>query len=485
MNAPSMLSQHSKKMMSRAVHWMSHQLQKRVPYSADNPFLQGAFAPVQGEYSSSDFKITGQIPAALNGTLLRMGPNPMAVENPAIYNWFIGDGMIHGLRLNHGKAEWYHRRYIGVDDVNRKLQRPAASGPRRGPSHVVNTNAFGHAGNIWALVEAGAYPVALDGNLDTIRHGLFANQADLPFTAHPHVDAGTGELHAICYDGMIRNKVFYLNIDKDGKLKHKVEVPVKHGPMIHDCAITQNHVLILDLPITFSFRRLITGSMLPYGWNRKHKARVGVLPKTGEASDVRWFEVEPCFIFHTCNAFELDNGDIVMDAVVHEHAFLKSAQGPVEGQKVRFERWTLQQATGKVQRKVISMVHQEFPRLDERLTGKPYRYAYAVTFGSQQDSPFSEPEANQLLKHDLHTGTTIAYDYGKDYASGEVIFVPKHAQAQEDEGWLISYVHRLDGGNSKVVILDAQQLEQPPVATIELPVRVPLGFHANWVAVLI
>lgn len=482
MNAPSMLSQQSKQMMSRAVKWMSLQLQKRVPYSADNPFLQGTFAPVQGEYSSSDFKITGQIPAELNGTLLRMGPNPIGVDNPAIYNWFIGDGMVHGLRLKDGKAEWYHRRYIGVDDVNHKLQRPAASGPRRGVFDVVNTNAFSHAGNIWALVEAGPYPVALDDNLDTIRHGMFNSEADLPFSAHPHVDADTGELHAICYDGMVRNKVFYLNINKDGKLKHKVEVPVQHGPMVHDCAVTQHHVLVLDLPITFSFSRLLRGSTLPYGWNRKHKARVGALPKHGEASDIRWFEVEPCFIFHTCNAFELDNGDIVMDAVVHEHAFVQSVQGPAEGQKIRFERWTLKSGSKNIQRQLISDTGQEFPRLDERLTGKPYRYAYSISLGEQQRSTFIKPEPNQLLKHDLLTGTTVTHDYGHDYISGEVIFVPKHATAQEDEGWLISYVHRLDGGNSKVLILDAQQVAQQPVASIELPVRVPLGFHANWVA---
>ena len=93
-----------------------------------------------------------------------------------------------------------------------------------------------------------------------------------------------------------------------------------------------------------------------------------------------------------------------------------------------------------------------------------------------------QPVANSLLRHDLQTGKTLRHDYGDGWSSGEVVFVPKSAQAQEDDGWLLSYVHDLQGGHSKVVILDAQKLEQPPQAEIKLPVRVPLGFHGNWIA---
>lgn len=462
--------------INKTVRWISTRLQQRVPYSQSNPFLEGAYAPVAAESTCTDLKVSGSIPSELNGLFLRMGPNPMEVDNPAIYNWFIGDGMAHALRLKEGQAVWYKNRYVGVDSVNKKLGKAMAPGPRRGPTESVNTNIIGHAGKIWALVEAGAYPVQMDADLNTIRHGLFNSDANLPFTAHPHIDPDTGDIHAVCYDALQRNKVFYLNIDRDGHLKKQLSIPVKHGPMMHDCTVTQSKVIILDLPITFSFLSVFKGSQLPYAWNKKHAARVGVLPKNGQAKDIRWFEVDPCFIFHTCNAYDLDNGDVVMDAVVHTHSFSSSIQGPAENQKITFERWTLKQQTGQVERQVISDVSQEFPRLDERLTGKPYRYAYAISLSSDL-----VPHANALLRYDLHTGETIQHHYGTEYMTGEVVFVPRHKDAAEDEGWLLSYVHHLDGGPSKIVILDAQKIEQAPQATIELPVRVPLGFHANWV----
>lgn len=463
------------RIIEKGVVWLARQMQRRVPYDPSNSFLEGPFAPLPTEHTETRLKVTGEIPVALKGLLTRIGPNPVHVANPGAYHWFLGDGMVHALRLQDGKAVWYRNRYVGVDSVNAGLGRPVAPGPRRGVAEVVNTNIVGHAGKLWALVEAGAYPVQLDGQLNTLRHGLFESRVDSGFTAHPHVDPDTGEMHAVCYDGLTHNRLRYLVIDRDGGVKRNVEIPVRHGPMVHDCAITKSSVVILDLPVTFSVKHAIGGAGLPYAWNPRHEARVGLLPRKGNGDDVRWFSVDPCFSFHACNAFDLDNGDTVLDLVVHGRMFDRSRQGP-ESQKVTFERWTLQAATGRVQRKVISGENQEFPRLDERLTGKPYRYAYTVGID------IDRPSANALLRHDLHTGETQRHVYGPRRMTGEVVFVPRHENAAEDEGWLMSYVHDLDGGNSQVVILDAQELGGTPQAVIDLPVRVPLGFHGNWIA---
>lgn len=464
--------------ITQSIRWMTRKLQKRVPYNPHNVYLEGPFAPEPCEHTITTLKVNGQIPAALNGLLLRIGPNPLQVQNPGAYHWFLGDGMVHGVRLQQGQALWYRSRFVGVDSVNQALNRPLVPGPRRGPFDVVNTNIIGHAGKLWALVEAGSYPVEMDRELNTQRHGLFNSTADRAFTAHPHEDHATGELHAICYDAMQRNKIRYLNIDKQGALKREVSIPVHHGPMIHDCAITQSYVVILDLPVTFSMRDAIKGSALPYSWNPQHRARVGLLPRQGSAADIRWFDVAPCFVFHTCNAYDLPNGDVIVDLVVHERMFSDSNKGPLENQQISFERWTLEHSSGQLRRQVISAEPQDFPRLDERLTGKPYRYAYTV--GITRDA--EQPTANCLYRYDLHTGAEQQHHYGENKMSGEVVFVPKHPTAAEDEGWLLSYVHDLNNGPSQVVILDAQNLNAAPLATIELPVRVPLGFHGNWVA---
>ena len=101
------------------------------------------------------------------------------------------------------------------------------------------------------------------------------------FTAHPHLDPLTGEHHAICYEATVPDEVRHVVIAPDGKVTREVAIPVKHGPSIHDCAITARYALILDLPVTFSMKALIGGHSFPYRWNPEHQARVGLLPRDG------------------------------------------------------------------------------------------------------------------------------------------------------------------------------------------------------------
>jgi 8'-apo-carotenoid 13,14-cleaving dioxygenase len=461
-------------LIGAAVSWGSRQLQRLVPYSPSNPYLEGAFAPVDAETTAMQLTVRGSIPQELQGILARIGPNPMQVANPAVYHWFIGDGMVHGIRLRDGTAEWYRSRWVGTDSVNRRLKRPRARGPRHGTSDVVNTNIVGHAGRVWALVEAGAVPVELDGELNTLRHGYFASPLSRAYTAHPHRDPRTGELHAICYDSLSRNKVRYVVVDSQGSVVRDVAIPVRHGPMIHDCAITARYVLIFDLPITFSFGALLHGATFPYRWNPRHPARVGVLPRTGDLTKLRWFEIEPCQLFHTANAYELDDGSVVVDAVVYQRVFDRSRQG-LETSQTRLERWRLDSERGCVERKVFSDCKQEFPRFDERRAMHPYRYAYTIGIDVEQIGP------QPLYRLDLETGRVLRHDFGPHHVPSEALFVPREADGAEDDGWLFSYVYDMEADRSAVVIVNAQDLGGDPQAVIELPVRVPLGFHGNWI----
>lgn len=265
-------------------------------------------------------------------------------------------------------------------------------------------------------------------------------------------------------------------IDKHGQLARRVPIPVKHGPMIHDCNITRSKAIILDLPVTFSFASVLKGATFPYKWNKRHAARVGLLPRTGHADDIRWYKLDPCYVFHTCNAFDTEDGSVIMDVVVHARMFDQSIQGP-EAQKITLERWTLSPNSDQVKREVISDRAQEFPRFDERLTTKDYRYAYTVGADlNQPDSP------QPLLRHDIKTGQCTEHFYGPTKVSGEVVFVPRSEHSAENDGWLLSYVYDLENDTSEVVILNADDLDGEPQAVIEIPVRVPMGFHGNWIA---
>lgn len=462
------------RLAERTVAWLGARAQKRVPYSAENPFLQGPYAPVPAETTETALRVTGAIPPELNGLLARIGPNPLQVANPATYHWFVGDGMVHGLRLRDGRALWYRNRWVGTDSVNKALNRPRAAGPRRGVAEAVNTNVFGHGGRIWATVEAGALPVELDGELNTLRHGYFESADSRAYTAHGHRDPETGELHAVCYDALSQNRIQYVVVDSACRVTRVVDIPVRHGPMVHDCAITASRVVVLDLPVTFLLREAMRGSSLPYAWNPRHPARVGLLPRQGAAADIRWYAVDPCFVFHPCNAYDLPDGGVALDVVVHARMFDRSRQGP-EAQEVTFERWTLPPEGDRVARNAWSDRPQEFPRHDERRTGRPYRYAYTV--GAQIDSREPQP----LIKYDLRTGTSQTHAFGPRHIPNEAVFVPRHAGAAEDDGWLLSYVCDLGEERSDVVIVNAQDVGGEPQAVIHLPGRVPLGFHGNWI----
>lgn len=445
---------------------------------APHPFLSGIHKPMEREVTLDDLQVHGTIPPELDGRYIRIGPNPAKPPNPAAHHWFVGDGMVHGLRLQGGKALWYRNRWIRSNAVSAALGEPPAPGPRHGASDTVNTNVLGHAGKTWALVEAGGYPVELDDELRTVAHNPFGGTLRGSFSAHPHRDPDTGELHAICYHGPDLTTIRHVVVGRDGKVRREEPIAVKHGPGIHDCMITPRYVLVFDLPVTFSMKLLLAGHAFPYSWNPDHPARVGLLPREGKDSDIVWCDVAPCYVFHPCNAFELDDGQVVVDVVAHETMFAQSTLGP-DSQKVAFERWTIDPAAHRVDRRVVDPHPQEFPRPDERRLGKPYRYAYAVPL-ALDDPAFVPP--SHLIKHDLHAGTREIHEFGALRHPGEFAFVPRHALAGEDEGWLMGYVVNMADQTTDLVILDAQRFTGGPQAVITLPHRVPPGFHGNWVA---
>ena len=445
--------------------------------SKPHPFLTGIHAPLTKELTAEALTVQGVIPPELDGRYVRIGPNPVKPPNPAAYHWFTGDGMVHGVRLKAGKALWYRNRWVRSIAVSAALNEDAAPGPRHGIGDTVNTNVLGHAGKIWALVEAGGYPVELDENLMTVSHNNFEGTLRGSFTAHPHRDPDTGELHAVTYDARELNTIHHVVIGIDGKARREEPITVRHGPSIHDCALTKQYVLLFDLPVTFSMKTLLAGHPFPYAWNPKHNARVGLLPREGKDADIIWCNVDPCYVFHPCNAYETDDGKVIVDVVAHDTMFAESVAGP-DSHKTTFERWTIDAGTKEVTRKVIDAARQEFPRPDERRYGKPYRYAYATPLAREDDTFLSD---SHIIRHDLHTGTRIEHRFAAGQYPGEFVFVPRSATSAEDDGWLMGYVVNLAAQTTDLVILNAKDFSGPPQAVITIPQRIPAGFHGNWI----
>jgi 8'-apo-carotenoid 13,14-cleaving dioxygenase len=443
-----------------------------------NPYLTGIHQPMDEELTLDRLRVTGTIPAELDGRYIRIGPNPIGADH-ASYHWFTGDGMVHGVRLHAGEALWYRNRWIKSRRVTGLLGLPKTPGPRHGPSDTVNTNVLGHAGDIWALVEAGGYPVRINEDLETIAYDPFGDTLKGGLSAHPHLDPDSGEMHAICYEGTDQTTIRHVVIDANGKVRREEPIRVQDGPSIHDCMITKNYVIILDLPVTFSMKTLLAGHPFPYAWNAAHKARVGLLPKEGANADVIWCDVEPCYVFHPCNAYETAEGMVILDVCAHDTMFAESKIGP-DSARVPFERWTIDPVARITIRKVIDAESQEFPRPNEAFMGKPYRYAYTMSLPDGFDA--ASPNQSKLYKHDLEAGTRQLHDFGSGNIPGEFIFVPKAGGTAEDDGWLLGYVVNMADETSDLVILAAANFEGAPQATIHIPHRIPPGFHGNWVA---
>ncbi len=434
-------------------------------------FLEGNFAPVTEEVTAFDLPVTGRVPPELSGRLLRIGPNPITPPDPAAYHWFMGTGMVHGLSLRDGAAEWYRNRWVRDADV------AAAQGVARAPGDrpedgTTNTHVIGIDGRTFALVEAGSRPMELSDELETVCRSDFGGTLDGGFSAHTHTDPTTGELHAITYH-WAWDHVRHVVVGPDARVRRELQLPVEGGPMIHDCAITERYVVVLDLPVAFDLDAAMAGASLPYLWAPDRPPRVGLLPLTGTADEVRWFEAPTCYVFHTLNAYDTPSGDVVVDLVRHPRMFDTVTNGPDEGAPT-LERWTLPAGSAgtAVQVTTLDDRSQEFPRMDERLTGRRHRYGYGAVVDALQHGP--------VIKHDLDRGTSEVYSFGPGRAAMEPVFVPRPGGTAEDDGWLLAYVHDARTDRADVVVLEAGDITAGPIATVHLPVRVPFGFHGSW-----
>jgi carotenoid cleavage dioxygenase len=490
-----------------------------------NPYLEGFLAPVSAEVTATDLKVTGHIPEHLDGRYLRNGPNPAEEVDPAIYHWFSGDGMVHGVALRNGKACWYRNRWVRSPSVCATLgeQAPARLDPRAGMLALgANTNVLSHAGRTLALVEGGVANYELTNELDTVGTCDFDGTLPGGYTAHPHRDPRTGDLHAVSYSFARGRAVQYSVIDTQGRARRTVDIEVSGSPMVHDFSLTDKYVVIYDLPVTFDPvqvlpasaprwlqlpARLVMQSLIgrvripspmtatinrdprhsdrmPYAWNPKYPARIGVMPREGGNKDVRWFDIEPCYVYHPLNAYSetRDGAEVlVLDVVRYARMFDRDRRGPGDT-RPRLDRWTINLTTGAVGTECRDDRPQEFPRINEARLGGRHRFGYAVGIDGGFFAGGNTEMSSALYKHDYATGSSMVAPLDPDLLIGEMSFVPNPARGSgdsaEDDGILIGYGYHRGRDEGQLLLLDAQTCES--VATVHLPQRVPMGFHGNW-----
>jgi len=461
-------------------------------------FFTGNYAPLTEEHDIAVLDIEGTLPKGLSGSLYRVGPSPQYAPRDDNYHWFSGDGMVHAFHIGLGKVS-YSNRWVRTPkwqlehEAGRALfgtfGNPATSDPlaqgRNGGT--ANTSMLWHGGRLFALEES-HQPFELDAvTLASKGHQSFGDRVTSRCTAHPKLDPESGELHFFAYspDGPCSPTMLYGVMDKHCEVTQLQSFTAPHASMAHDFMVTCGHVLFPVTPLTLSVERAMRGKPL-LAWDAAKRTHVGVMRRGSAADTLRWFDADACHVFHVMNAW--DEGDTIVAYVMQSDTApglpdTEGRPGDPQAMAARLCRWTFDMAgkgTG-FQREHLDDLAAEFPRIDERYTGRRNRYGFYTCHATSRARDDSESVLyDSLARFDFDTGERSMHTLAHGDVVSEPVFVPRAADAAEGDGWLLAVAWREHEKRSDLLVFDARNLAGGPVAVARLPHRVPFGFHGSW-----
>lgn len=451
-------------------------------------FLDGLLAPVFDERVDRDLVVDGMVPEGLRGMFVRNGPNPQFAPIGK-YHPFDGDGMVHAVSIADGEVT-YRNRWIESKGLllERERERALYGGLSNfaipDPDVVAagglikntgNTHTVRHAGKILALLEA-CLPTQLSPELETLGEWDFGGRLSGAFTAHPKIDPVTGEMIFFGYQP-VPPYVRYHVVAADGTLVHSADIDLPKPVMMHDFVVTEHHAVFLDAPAVFDLESAMNGGSL-IRWDPAAGTRIGVLPRLGAGDEIRWFDLDPQYVVHFFNAW--DDGDRI-EIRAPRFSEMPGAfdfddptgrEGPLPW------RFCIDLSDGAVHGEQLDDRAGEFPRVNDDRATRPTRYLYNCLARTWE----FEFEFHGVVKYDLDTGASDEWFYRDAEVSGEHVFAPDPDGRAEDDGWLLSFVTDRAIATTALVVLDARDVGAGPIARVEIPRRVPIGFHANWFA---
>ncbi|CAM6025493.1 unnamed protein product [Sphagnum balticum] len=498
--------------------------QGKNPSSSSHFHLTGHYAPVSETDPTSNLAISGSIPECLNGEFVHVTPNPKF--NPvAYYHWFDGDGLLHGLRIKDGKAT-YVARFVKTSRLQQEEYYGAAKFVKAsnfiGDMHGVKgiffgllfslrvqlrvidiSNGYGTGNTAFVyhnkqllVLHENDFPYVIkvleNGDLETIGRKCLNPLANR-FTAHPKIDPFTGEMFGLYWDFMKHPYCTYQIFSKEGVMMKPMPITIPKGVMIHDFAITENYAIFLDLSLLANPKHFVEGEHF-YKFDASKESRIGLLPRYAKnESQIRWFIIPPCMIFHLGNAWE-EADEVVLIAcrmsTIDFTYFIDFHQDKAMKSRALLYEFRMNMRTWKVTQKQLSTLTIEFPHINDKYTGRKQRYVY----GSIMDDMLKivgvakydlslEPK---LGTRGLKIGGNIKglFLHGDGRQGSEPIFVPRTPSKEllEDDGYLICFVYDKKVGCSEMVIIDAKTMASKPVGVVNLPTRVPGGLHSIFLS---
>ncbi|OAY76637.1 9-cis-epoxycarotenoid dioxygenase NCED6, chloroplastic [Ananas comosus] len=443
--------------------------------SVENSFiaLSGNFAPVSECPATNCLEVSGRIPAALHGGVyLRNGANPMVPPSGG-HHLFDGDGMIHAVTLSSKKEASYSCRFTRTSRLSQEALLGQAVFPKAiGELHGSPT---GLARLALLHLRAAVGVVDLSGGLGTANAGLafFAGRlSPCPRTTSlPHRPA-TGELFALSYDVIRKPYLKYFRVDPVNGEK-STDVAISWSA--DDDARLCNHQELRgdpDQQVVFDLRGCCAAA--PRRVRPRKEAEVRRDAETSRGSGGSTCRTASA---STVERVEEDDGQTVV--------ITGSCMSPPMPYFDSHEKMTsvlseirLNLRTGEsTRREIVPGMNLEAGQVNRSLLGRRTRYAYMAIA-----EPW--PKCSGIAKVDLASGEVRRFEYGGE-VRGEPTFVPGPQSimggcGEEDEGYVVGFVHDERAGRSELVVVDAPTMKL--AAAVRLPSRVPYGFHGTFVS---
>lgn len=448
---------------------------------ATDPFLHGIFEPQRHECSDAPVEVvSGAIPRDLAGTYYRNGPNARYTPIGSYTYPLDGDGMVHAVTFGGGRAT-YRNRFVRTPSIVAEeragralwggIMTPLMPGADEAPAmagrykDLPDVNVVSHGGKLLALAE-GARQFALDAKLATLGPDDFGGKLPQGFTAHPKIDPVTGEMIAFRY-GFDDPRLSWAVIGKDGRIiREETPIAIDATYMIHDFTITPTWLVLFVCPLRFDLT-----ATPPLEWKPSSGTRIALVPRDG--GPVRWIATDAFWIWHFANAFDdVDangrSGITVDFARWSTHPFARDPN-PAGA----FVRAHIDPAALTIRFDTIAEGFAEFPRIDDRRAGLPYRYAYVA----HKTAAAGPGKWNLLRCHDTASGRATTFTPGAPI--GEPVFAPAAGSSGEDHGYVLAY--RFGEDHTDLVVLHAAAIDAAPAAVLRMPQRVPAGLHGCFV----
>ena len=456
------------------------------------------FDSLEDEHSYTVDEIEGRLPDELVGTLYRNGPGKNEVGGKPYAHLFDGDGLLSQFAFD-GKRLHYQNRFVRTTHylaeraadkpVMRNYGQQRPGGPLanafRNPANVANTSVQYHAGNLLALYEGGR-PWQLDPDtLETIGEYDYEGKlkSSYSYSAHPTWDPATGELYNFGMQYGPRTRLRTYRIDPQGRMHHLHAITLPFATINHDCALTSRYMVFVIDPVVLRVPRFLFGfTSLDKALRFDSSKATQVILAPRDGGKPRIAECEPFFHYHINNAFD-DGDDVVLDLVRYpdydniHRGFREARRTGLDDIDTTLTRMRVSPSDDVTMEDVWTR-RCEFPQHDWRLTSRPHRYTYLAA-QAEGDAAAGAP-LNGIVKMDDRDGATRVHSFGPGQVAGEPIFVPRHADSAEDDGWLLSLVYSAADHRSRLVVLDARDVESDPVAVAHLRHHVPLGFHGTF-----